>query len=121
MRINCGGFELDENDFELDGETLSLKNSGGSGVGGTLVVHVDETATLDKTWQEIHDASESMPVILKIAEGVGTNILYMTAFFNEEGAYGCVFSGNAGFSVTGVTTSANGYPVLGDGSDDPAA
>lgn len=43
MKINCGGFELNENDFELNGETLSLKNSGSGSGGGsdnTLVVTI---------------------------------------------------------------------------------
>ena len=78
MRINCGGFELNENDFELDGETLSLKNSGGGsdssggGNSGAMVVsiYLDEVADvnesdnvgvaclfkMNKTFQEIRDA-----------------------------------------------------------------
>ena len=33
---------------------------GGSSGGGVLVVHEDENGTLDKTWQEIHDAAFSI-------------------------------------------------------------
>ena len=85
MRINCGGFELNENDFELDGETLSLKNSGGgSGTGSNVLIanatwllasndpmreqyeaqaHEQDSEAiyhgrfvLDKTWSEIGNA-----------------------------------------------------------------
>lgn len=85
MRINCGGFELNENDFELDGETLSLKNSGGGSSTGSNVLIANATwllasndpmreqieaqvheqsieaiyhgrFILDKTWSEISNA-----------------------------------------------------------------
>lgn len=89
MRINCGGFELNENDFELDGETLSLKNSGGgSGTGSNILianatwllasndpmreqyeemVHEQSPGAiyhgrfiLDKTWNEVKNAQSAM-------------------------------------------------------------
>lgn len=37
---------------------------GGGGGGGALAIHVDENGTLDKTWQEIKDASETSYVYL---------------------------------------------------------
>ena len=72
MKISCGGFKLNENDFELNGETLSLKNGGGSG-GGSNVLVVNavatstsdgDTVTFDKTFAELKTAYESGAVML---------------------------------------------------------
>ena len=88
----------------------ALGNGGGSG-GGVLVV-TDTDGTLDKTWQEIHDAGFSV-----LNYGIG---IYTTNFFiSNESGYRVVFShaysdkGNV-YVIDRVYTasSASGYPEL---------
>lgn len=113
MRINCGGFELNENDFELDGETLSLKN-GGSG-GGALIVHVIN-GTLDKTWKEISDAVESGSVTVFYDGNASDRSIYFLSYVGtEEGNYMVVFidfSSESAVSHLFVATEENGYPAI---------
>ena len=78
MRINCGGFELNENDFELNGETLSLKNSGrGEGSGNALIVTIyadnaqdiiDETGKTDPTMHVKIKMNQTFGTILNAYE-----------------------------------------------------
>lgn len=94
----------------------SLLFSGGgssSGGGGVLVVHVDEeTGTLDKTWQEIHDAPFSV-VYMAGDDGSGHSPIVGTEI---DGADYRVFvlikDGDAPGYLPAVTDSANGYPVI---------
>ena len=86
------------------------KIEAGIASGGVLVV-TDTEGTLDKTWQEIHDAvfvvyntamsQDNMTgIFIAYAQGVFTAI--------DGNTYGVAFSGNAGTFVTGTP---NGYPV----------
>lgn len=83
MRINCGGFELNENDFELDGETLSLKNSGSisdlplvvtiyadDAVDGENELSVDVTFKMNKTFNEILNAHNNNRIVLFTFESI---------------------------------------------------
>lgn len=106
MKISCGGFELNENDFELNGETLSLKNGGGS---GALIVHMDEqTNALDKTWQEIHDAA---PLVwYEESEGVYDQ-LNGCAFYPDYGYVCAFFSPIASRFHDFMAEAPNAYPT----------
>lgn len=88
----------------------------GGGSSGTMAVHIDQTGTLDKTWQEIFDA---------MANGTAAYIVYATesevqyqwfviSAVNDDGVYFLdVFDfnlGSAGDSAF-ATDSADGYPV----------
>ena len=54
---------------------------GGSSGGGVLVVHGDENGVLDKTWQEIYDASNLGVVVLPIPGG--GEILYLDSVIHN--------------------------------------
>jgi len=83
-----------------------IANAGGGG--GALVVHVvDET--LDKTWQEIHDAA---PLVWIGEEGV---YIPLYSVYEEEGYYCATFSRpqqDGNIFHTFIATSADGYPVF---------
>lgn len=82
---------------------------GGGGGGGALVVH-DVDGTLDKTWQEIHDA---MPLVW-VADGEGGYIL-VGSTYEDEGDY-CVNAiepqPDGNITKTYIATSADDYPVV---------
>lgn len=85
----------------------TLPIGGGSG-GGVLVVNgtIDgNTMTLDKTWQEIHDAGAAM---LKFEISSAQNFAWLLAVAIEDGAYVCEFMG--GNNIDFTTDSADGYP-----------
>ena len=104
------------------GEVIALikafgGSGGGSSGGGVLIITEDGgTGTLDKTWQEIHDAEFALIVnvvgqnyksfipVIEVNEDSGSYTVTTCATFNN--------SGEAVFSI-GVyaASSANGYPV----------
>lgn len=95
-------------------EALPIDGGGGSG-GGVLVVH-DVDGTLDKTWQEIHDADLA---VWKCT--VGENWVepaYVTYIgIPTVGTYEIVFCGYDGAELTPSvfdTDSPDGYPVYND-------
>lgn len=76
--------------------------------GGVLVVNgtIDgNTMTLDKTWQEIHDAGAAM---LKFEISSAQNFAWLLAVAIEDGAYVCEFMG--GNNIDFTTDNADGYP-----------
>ena len=85
-----------------------IADAAGGGGGGVLVVHRGETTpiTLDKTWQEIHDAA---PLVV----ATGTNhtgaviFEWLGGYASGEGFYAVLF-GNDAY----LATSADVYPVL---------
>lgn len=86
--------------------------SGGGGQGGSnvLVVHLDnDTNTLDKTWQEIHDADCAM---IRNGDDDYTMWMLVLAAETESGPnYYVLALGDSGtFQLN--ANSANGYPVL---------
>lgn len=88
----------------------ALSGGGGSGGGGVLVV-TDTNGTLDKTWQEIHDAMLSGGVVIDD----GTNALCaICAVFDSRGSQykvsSCALGGTSLRAY--VTDSASGYPAL---------
>lgn len=86
----------------------TLPIGGGSG-GGVLVVNgtIDgATMTLDKTWQEIHDAGTVVLIFEFDADTQVSNWLTMVYYTNGE--YGCTFIG--GNKIEFHTDSADGYP-----------
>jgi hypothetical protein len=93
--------------------TLSDETGGGSG-GGVLVVN-DVDGTLDKTWQEIHDASANSVVILNTMG----NICYLTGAYSPLPPMTTAYS--VGFfdpslveTLNYSTESASGYPTASE-------
>ena len=91
-----------------------IANAGGGGGGASaLVCNVDQTGTLDHTWQEIHDA---MPLAY-LAGGQGDYYL-VTMVGDEGGMYLIVTTSLQGDAIahsTFLTDSADGYPVFNQG------
>ncbi len=91
---------------------------GGSSGGGVLVVNITfdgNTETMDKTWQEIHDAAdEGLPITFKFANSDGIFYLALSSIEEDSGYYG-VYTYNFGSSTTFEygTNSASGYPTHG--------
>lgn len=88
---------------------LEWATAGGGGTGGgVLVVHsTNDYTTLDKTWQEIHDAALNGIVVL--SEESGSQLL--AQYLHEV-----VISGDeyqVGFGDTYyIASSADGYPIV---------
>lgn len=107
------GITLDEPQTRIEKYLYKIAQGGGSG-GGVSVVTVDETGTLDKTWQELFDAtfsvipisqSDSMTLFLVfyVFERVplgGGDTEYVVKAFNHDNV------------VEFVASSADGYPVI---------
>ena len=75
---------------------------------GVLVVHGDDHDTLDKTWQEIHDAIISNGAVINYGDAessVSTSVISVSV---ESGVYYVVAGDGTSFSAS----SASGYPVL---------
>lgn len=81
---------------------LCKKNGGGSG-GGVLVVH-DVSGTLDKTWQEIHDADAAV-----IHTTSGDDMLFGFVWLARVGKSGYEIVELDNTTYTAET--ANGYPT----------
>ena len=90
--------------------------AGGGGGGGVLVVHADENRVLDKTWQEIKDASATKPVVILPEPGDQFSPqLWALNVFNGDEMYGVLSWGTFNFNEPNmlifVVSSADGYPV----------
>ena len=84
---------------------LCKKNGGGSG-GGVLVV-TDTEGTLNKTWQEIHDAMLSGGAAIN-----GESVLAVTSAYIGKGTY-FIEAGGTNTTTLYSTNSASGYPANG--------
>ena len=116
MKINCGGFEIDENNFELDGKTLKLKN-GDSG-GGATIVHADITADnppLDMTAGAIMTAMESGPVILLETAPMAGTVAASPISIARNSSNVYVVKGGQNFPSYSAA-SADAYPSASGGS-----
>ena len=86
---------------------LEWATAGGSG-GGVLVASMNlETMTLNKTWQEIHDAVLNGGAVLQI-EAMG--IAAQLSAANNKGTYIVSIVTDKVLKLS--TDSANGYPVM---------
>lgn len=91
-------------------------SGGGGGSSGTMVVHANQTGTLDKTWQEIFDAMANGTSVYIGGAGeteVRYSVLVISAL-NDDGVYYLdIFDFSAGSSSNSAfaTDSADGYPV----------
>lgn len=98
---------------------IARTRGGGSTGGGVLVVHTDaDTGALDKTWQEIRDATTNgqIPVIYEVGDDYST--LYYVVSANNLSLYGegymveaMTIAGGAFSNNEWVADSASGYPM----------
>lgn len=111
-----GGSGLPSTDSASAGDVLSLDSNKDpqwatpSGGGGVLLVH-DVEGTLDKTWQEIHDAALTDVVILA---GINDNQIthrYLSETLISGDEYQVGFSNGESYYIA---SSASGYPVFGE-------
>ncbi len=82
-----------------------------AGGGGAFLVGIDiQTQTLDKTWQEIHDAlaSGQDARVFAVIEGMGVMSMTITGAMVEDGEYAVTV-----LTTQYTTNSPNGYPVRG--------
>ena len=101
------------------GEVIALIKAfggggGGSSGGGVLVVHAtgeDDARTLDKTWQQIHDALLSGGAVIALSDQ-NVEIIRSVAYSNIGSSYYVETGSGEGF----VTAEADGYPVV-EGDD----
>lgn len=90
----------------------SVSDETGGGSGGVLVV-TDTEGTLDKTWQEIHDAMLSGGAVVSFSETDTGSVV--TAMYNDkEEAYVIIVCDRvgAGEFATYVASTASGYPSI---------
>lgn len=90
-----------EEEIKAIAEMFANMSGGGSG-GGVLVVH-DVEGTLDKTWQEIHDAMLSGGAAIQVNE---TEVDAVLRVYLGKGTYVVISTDGGAYSAT----SASGYP-----------
>ena len=104
-------------DIKINGQSNKIYAPAGGGGGGVLIVGVTETTgdhsetyyTLNKTWQEIHDAFVSgTPVITSSYDG-RLLITVASVSYDENGSY-YVSTAEAYGVNTFESASADGYP-----------
>lgn len=88
--------------------------SASTGGGGVLVVGAtveDETITLDKTWQQIHD---SPIAILKSENEEESNLYFLANLTSTEGEFKASFTSLAvqGETIYTTATTADSYPII---------
>lgn len=80
-------------------------------VGGALSGEYGNiTGTLDKTWQEIHDAMQNKICLVVIPTDEGVSQFFVNDATTTDGTYSVVVDG-----VQFLTSTASGYPARGGG------
>lgn len=97
---------VDPSDEESYSFTMDAVEISGGGGGGVLVV-TNTAGTLDKTWQEIHDAMLSGGAVVQIGQ---TSVDAVACVYVINGTYN-VRSYSQGSMILYSTSSASGYPV----------
>lgn len=92
----------------------------GVAAGGVLVVHIDEEyTTLDKTWQEIHDAlAQGIPCVTVFTENNDVEqgqIVFVSASAGIYYVYALSVQGTTPVALNWTATSAGGYPTYNEG------
>ena len=111
---NKGSLKAKNRQEEWYEEIVDSMSSGGSVGGGVLVVH-DVDGTLDKTWQEIHNAFVSGGVRIVNEDEYGTEFVITvngTESGDDSGEWAVYTSNTGNFAPHHyTTTSADGYPT----------
>ena len=85
-------------------EIIDAIKAGGGGSGGGVLVVTETDGTLDKTWQEIHDAMKSVGAVYDGGDDDGVYIISSTIIDTNY-----IVNCSAG---EWVASSASGYPTL---------
>lgn len=92
---------------------LNKMESGIANAGGALIVTIEDD-TLDKTWQEIHDAVENGQVVLfyyTTSDGKFACYLSSVEYDSSLESYSInLFNADSGAVMWLGTSTANGYP-----------
>lgn len=89
-------------------EIIDAIKAGGGGSGGGVLVVTDTDGTLDKTWQEIHDAFVSRGVVI-VNGNFQSSVIGVG---NSRGDYTVTVAIQANWSPDPyITDSADGYPT----------
>ena len=91
-------------------EIIDAIKAGGGGSGGGVLVVTGTNGTLDKTWQEIHDADFAV-VVIATQNLVRKDPVIVTN--DARGEY-TVVTGYAEEGYTYIASSASGYPTLSE-------
>jgi hypothetical protein len=102
--VNIGGCVW--NGTAWDFTNAGQSGGGGSSGGGVLVVH-DEEDTLDKTWQEIHDAFVSGGCVISLNDGNAVQNVTEVSYSSKGGSYNVRTYDNLY-----KATASTGYPQL---------
>lgn len=123
LKIKANGAADQANNIQ---EAISMMEFGGGGSGSGVLIVGGITSgdsgiegTLDKTWQEIHDAMQSKICIAIIANdyGIGQELI-TNAYFSPDEYVVSVFSIMDGVDIPFTTSTANGYPSTYPSTDD---
>ncbi len=103
------GITLDEPVTRIEKYLYKIAQGGGSGGGGSggVLVVTDTNGTLDKTWQEIHDAMLSGGAVISADNPTRAITVAKCVHDTKSGEYQCIFG-----DVLYVASSADGYPSL---------
>lgn len=119
LYVSLGGNIADvaeENDINRLIRDLGNVAGGGGGSGGGVLVVTDPDGTLDKTWQEIHDADFAV-LKTELPEVIGGGAIFgpLSKASGLGGSFSAVFyiesEGTVEESVY-VAETADGYPTL---------
>jgi hypothetical protein len=93
----------------ITAEKLNKLEQGVASAGGALVL-TDTNGTLDKTWQEIHDADFA---VVKSVDDVDTYTWFVMDTYADDGDYGAIVGPKQGATIWTeyIADSASGYPV----------
>ena len=97
------------------GTTIALikafGGSGGGGSGGGVLVVTDTDGTLNKTWQEIHDADFA---VVTWEDATDKYTRPVSSLYADDGDYGVIVSAPTG-TTEYLATAASGYPEMQGG------
>ena len=105
--------EVDTGDRYLFNETASewvKQPAQGGGSGGGVLVVTDTDGTLDKTWQEIHDAD--FAVIKEDDSSIYGNRGFVKKSYYDSRSNNYVVNVEGEVGATYSSSSADGYPVI---------
>lgn len=102
------GITLDEPETRIEKYLYKIAQGGGGSGGGVLVV-TDVDGTLDKTWQEIHDAMLSGGAALKLTKPDRVEVVSCASYDTKMGQYEVV--GYSSAITIYATSSTDGYPT----------